>query len=187
MALHIYPIATESPELITLTEVKKQLKLYASFTDEDDLITGYIAAAIEAAENYTNTSINQTQYNIVTDRFINNLAFLRSPVTAINSVKYFSDETTEETLASDEYDLRPIDKYQHIIHYENYDDLPSVYEKSNAVTITITTGYVQATLPKVIKQAIFLIIGSFHENRQDSVEALPKASTNLLRKYRFEY
>jgi len=188
MATYIFPVTHPAPELITLTEAKKQCKIELSFIEEDDLIAGYILAAISQAENYTGTNINQAKFKLTSNGFQNNYAFKRSPISAIDSVKYFDETDTEQTLDVEKFELRPLDKYQHEIFYENFSELPNVItNKSNAVTINITCGYDADTLPKAIKQAVLLLIGTFYENRQDSVEALPKASTNLLRKYRFHY
>ena len=83
--------------------------------------------------------------------------------------------------------MRPIDTYQKEIYFNDAANLPAVYSKENAITISLITGYVAATLPKAIKQAILLKVTNYYENRNDTVEVLSKSSENLLRKYRFYY
>ena len=188
MATYIYEVTTVPVELITLSQAKKQLKLDATSTVEDDILQGYIDAAIEVVENYTSTSVNQQKYKFALASFTETFAFMRSPVVSIDSVKYYDVSDTLITLASEKYELRQVDKYQSEIFFNDYDNIPTVSTtKSQPVEISVTTGYDATTLPKAIKQAILLLIGSFYENRQDTVEALPKATTNLLRKYRFHY
>ena len=41
-------------ELVTLAEVKEQLRIDNSFTLDDSLLTGYIKTAREKCENYCN-------------------------------------------------------------------------------------------------------------------------------------
>jgi len=171
--------------LISKTEAKAQLKLETDYVLEDDLIEMYINAAIVDCENYTNTSINEAKFKIKTTKFENNFKLNVSPVQTIDSIKYKDPAGEVQTLAADKYELRPYDKYQSEIYFTDFDNIPTITE--GTVEIEITTGYKAATLPMAIKQAAMLTIGNFYENRQDSVEALPKASTNLLRSYRFYY
>ena len=189
MAVYIFKQTHTSPELIALSEAKKQLKIEADWVDEDSLITGYINAAIATAENYIGRSINEAKFKITTSAFVNNLQIKRGPISAIDSIKYFDEAGDEQTLPSEEdlYELRPLDEYQDELFYEDFEDLPTVQDgKSNAVTINITTGYASGeALPADIRSAIYLLIGTFYENRQDSVENLPKASSVLLNPYRY--
>ena len=50
------------------------------------------------------------------------------------------------------------------------------------VEMTVQTGY--SLLPYAIRAAILLMTGKLFDNPSDSVENLPKASTNLLKHYR---
>lgn len=190
---YIFKIAHTSPELITLAEIKKQLKLNEdeAFTVEDALLTTYIKAGIKIAENYINQSISEAKFKITANSFINNYAFIRGPISAIDSVKYYNEAETEEILPSDTelYELRPIDEFQHEIFYEDFSNLPTVQTgRSNAVTINIITGYASGSaLPDDIRAAIYLIIGALYENRQDTIAKLPNKSTLLLHPYRFYY
>ena len=175
------------PELVTLTEIKQQLKLSAIESSEDELLQQYIEAAIISAENYTCTSINEAKFLIEQTAWENGYKIPLSPVQTIDTVKYTDEAGDEQTLDSAEYQLRTLDSYAKEIYYPNFDQLPKIKEASY-IEITVTTGYASAdVLPKVIKQAILLIASAFYYNRADSVEALPKASTNLLRKYKFHY
>uniref|UniRef100_UPI0026DBD0BD hypothetical protein n=1 Tax=uncultured Butyricimonas sp. TaxID=1268785 RepID=UPI0026DBD0BD len=54
--------------------------------------------------------------------------------------------------------------------------------KGETVEMTIQTGY--NLLPYDIRAAILLMAGKLFDNPSDSVENLPKASTNLLKHYR---
>ena len=58
--------------------------------------------------------------------------------------------------------------------------LPDV--QGETVEISVQTGYDK--LPHDIRAAILLMTGKLFDNPSDSVENLPKASTNLLKHYR---
>ncbi|MFD0762986.1 hypothetical protein ACFQZW_12920 [Lutibacter aestuarii] len=191
MAVYIFKQAHPSPTLISLVDAGKQLKFekdweVADELNEKSLVEVYIQAAIKAAENYIGLSINQAKFKLTTNQFTNNLAFTRGPISAIESITYKDEAGDVQTLDNSLYELRPLDRYQQELFFENFDELPTVISGvSNAVTINITTGYGAADeLPEDIRSAIYLIMTSLYENRQDSVEKLPKASTVLLQPYR---
>jgi uncharacterized phiE125 gp8 family phage protein len=188
MAHYIHPQIITIPELISLAEAKLQLKLDNSWQAEDSLLEMYIGAAINEAENYTATAINKASFLIKTSAFSNSYAIPLSPVQTINSIKYYNTAGTLTVLDAAKYELRPLDKYQSEIYFKDFANIPAVQtNNASAVIFEVTTGYESATLPMAIKQAIMIMISSFYENRTDSVEVLPKASTNLLSKYRFHY
>lgn len=189
MSVHIHPTIQSYDALISLDEAKAQLKLDASFVLEDSLIQGYIDAAVIDCENYTNTSLFTTTFNIEFSEWVNAFAIPISPVNSITSIKYIDTADDEQTLpsATDLYRLLPNDKFCKQIYFTDFENLPALADTQNAVTVEITAGYTAATLPRAIKQAILLRLTNFYENRNDTVEALPKASTNLLRNYRFYY
>ncbi|MFD1292637.1 head-tail connector protein [Lutibacter holmesii] len=189
MATYINSLIHQFEPLITLAEAKQQLKLEASWTSEDDLLQQYIDAAIITAENYTQISINEAKFEIKTTEFTNNLKIKLSPITAIDSIVYVDENGDDQTLDAVEYELRNFDNYQQEVFYKNEADLPKLSKtEATPVTINITTGYAApAEMPRPIKQACLLMITSFYEKREDSVENLPKASTNLLRAYRYYY
>lgn len=186
MAVYYYSQIHTFQPLITLVEAKAQLKLESDYTFEDDLIEMYINAAIINCENYTGTSLNEAKFLVkTTSQFQNCLKLTVSPVNTIDSIKYKDEAGDAQTLDAEKYELRPVDKFQSEIYFNDFENLPTVTE--GTIEIAITTGYTPTTIPLPIKQAAMLTIGSFYENRQDSVEDLPKASTNLLRPYRFYY
>lgn len=189
MATYINSLIHTVPPLITVAEAKQQLKLDESWAAEDDLIQQYIDAAIITAENYTQTSINEAKFEVKTTAFFNCFKIKLTPITAIDSIKYIDVDGAEQTLNADEYDLRNVDKYQKEIYFKNESDLPKLNaDAATPVTINITTGFATpALMKKGIRQACMLLITSFYEKREDSVENLPKASTNLLRHYRYYY
>ena len=182
MSVYIFQQSHTSLEIIGLDEAKKHLKV--DFTDEDDLITDMIQAAIEHAENYTGTSIAEAKYEVRFDEFINDYEFKLSPVQSIESVGY-TDENGDAKLLAD-YELLPVDKFASIIHYTDSDNLPAIKEGSR-IKVNLTTGYADGKTPKAIRNAIKLIIWNLYEVRQDGVFKFPTRAENILAKYRFYY
>jgi len=186
MATYIHSLIHNYTELISIAEMKVQLKL-GSNTSEDALLQQYIDAAIMDAENYTCTNINEAKFRIDLVEWNGSYAIPLSPVQSIDSVIYTDENGDSQTLSDDLYELRPLDAYQFEIYFNDVDNLPTIKDDTY-IKITATTGYnAPANLPMALKQAVFLIASSYYESRQDSVEALPKASTNILSKYRFYY
>lgn len=176
-----------SPELVSVLQAKKQLKLDASDQSEDDLIEGYISAAIVDAENYTNTSIFEAKYLIEGAAFENNLAIKLNPAQSA-VISYINTAGATVVLGAENYRLRNLDSFQKEIYYKTFSALPAVKaDTDNAVSILVTTGYTATTLPMAIYQAILLKVSNYYEQRNDGVEVLTKASENLLRNYRFYY
>lgn len=186
MKTYIYKQPHIAETLITLQEVKEQLKLNVAQTYEDDLLNQYRDAAIKFAEDYTSRNFNQAKYQIQLFGFVNFYALPKSPVTAIDSIQYLDESGVWQTLDSQYYELLHLNEYQSEVHYiDDEQALPTV--KSGAgirVKINITVGYATAAdLPEQDKQAIYLIFSFFYEKRDDSVQQLPRASTNLLTKF----
>ena len=80
----------------------------------------------------------------------------------------------------------PTDRYETQILCNDFDALPTVStDKWGAVEVYVTAGYASTKTPEAIQQALLLLITGFYEKREDTIEKLPKASTNLLRAFRF--
>ena len=186
MAVYIFPVTHTAPEVISLVTAKLQLKV--DFDDDDTLITSYIDAAIENCENYTGTCINEAKFAFKFSEFTNDFVFKISPIQSIDSIKYFDEAGDEQILETEKYELLPVDKFTHKVHFIDQDTLPQVAEnKSNAVVIEVTSGYADGKVPKAIKSAALLVLTDLYENREDRVHKMPTRSEALLRKYRFYY
>jgi len=182
MSVYIFKQAHPSPEILSLTDAKEHLKV--DVTDDDAMIIDMIQAAIEACENYTGSVINESKYEIRFDGFIDKYEFKLSPVQSIDEVGYQDDADNPQTIT--DVELLPVDKFGSIIHYTNFNNIPTQKEGTRVI-VKITAGYADGKTPKAIISAIKLIIGDLYDNRQDKVHKLPTRSMSLLRKYRFYY
>jgi len=57
MVTHFHTTTTVTTPLLTLAKAKKQLRIEATFTEEDELIESYIDAAQVACQDFINRSI----------------------------------------------------------------------------------------------------------------------------------
>lgn len=172
-----------APEVISLAVAKDHLKVDGD--DENELISSYIDAAIEHAENYTGISIKEALYEYRFSSFPSEFLFKTNPVQSIDSIVYLDENNAEQTLDASKYELVQTDRYFSTIIFE--DDLPTLAASQKAVIINVSTGFEESKTPAVIKSAILLILGALYENRQDKIQKLPTASQSLLGAYRIYY
>lgn len=144
---------------VSLIEVKEHLRLTGD--DFDNSLKLYIEAATSAAEKFTGLVLHESEYKITTGwstEIRTGIMPIRTVSVKVNDIVipdvYFVDSTVF---------------------------LPGE-DQADTVEITIHTGF--DVFPADIKAAILLMVGKLFENPSDSVETLPKASTNLLRAHR---
>lgn len=168
-------------EVVSLAKAKKQLRVESSFTDEDDLIQGYIDAAVTHAENYLGTHILDKVMTIKMTGFDNPLIFEASPIKTVTSIKYFEEgNDVEQTMATENYTLTSQNSKTFAIRFKN--ELPAVQDRFDAVTVVINIG--MTTIDKPISQSVLLMLSDMYERREDRGEVVSTASMALLRPYK---
>lgn len=176
-----------SVEPVTLAEAKKHLEV--GTTDHDTHITWLIEAARQQWEHDTHTATIEQQWALTTDQ-LKEMRFSLRPVKEIESVVYYDSSNTQQTLASSVYQL---DKSENGIRLAVDQDWPTVYERWDAVIITLKIGdyAAEADVPAIVKQAMMLLIGHYFEDRGEPMsEAMRnmKSYEMLVRRYmRYSY
>lgn len=168
-------------EVVSLAKAKKQLRLEADFTDEDDLIQGYIDAAVENCEKFIGGHIIPKDMVIKMDRFDNPIIFEAYPLKQVTSVKYFTADT-ETTMDAAKYALTK--QSEKVVKLRFKEDTPSTDVRYDAVTVTAAVGFPGNVIPKPIVQAILLQVSDMYEVREDRQERLSTASMTLLRPFK---
>ena len=170
--------------LLTLAKAKKQLRVDASFMEEDDLIQDYIDAAVTAAENYIGGHLQEKTMVISMDSFQNALGVSAFPVQVISSVEYFAPgEATVTVLATSKYKLTTLN--QKVFNVILKEDLPEVDDRSDAVVYKIKVGYpVAGKVPADIVKALLLHISESYDVRENRKEINLTAFNSLLRPYK---
>lgn len=182
MALY-FSITGTPTEVITLAEAKMQLRVDA--VDEDALITNLIIAARQAAENYIGRFIAERTVTLESNNFVNDFNLVYTPVVEILSIKYLDENKATQTLNPSKYHLVKNNLLDSIIKYD--DNLPSIYNAYNAVTIQLTSGFSampNGGVPQDIKSAMLLTITDLYQNRESRVDNFTSNCQSLLRPYR---
>jgi len=175
-------------EPVTLAETKEVLRI--SHSDDDDLINGYIEAARNWAEDYTDLYFITQVIEITMDTWPGYVIALGSwPIQSVDSVKYddTSSPITEQTLVEN------TDYYVDIVSpcgfIDMIDTLPSLTTRPNAVKIRLTVGYEAVSVspedprngvPETIKTAIKLYVKSLYDSDPCS-EATARAVIHHMR------
>lgn len=164
----VQPIKLVTPAAgypVTLDEVKLHLKIDGTL--EDTLLTSLISTVTEFYENFTKRDFITKTYRLFDHHFRTYYEIRKCPNVTITSIKYFDLNNTEQTVASDVYELTETPDFP-VLYKQPKQIWPSVYNKPQAVNITFTCGYgTAADVPDVLKQAILIGIAALYENRGD--------------------
>lgn len=164
-----YVKRTAAPTLrpVSLDEAKTHLKV--SGTDEDNLITIYLDAAIAACENKLQTAIMDTNFILYQRSFCQHLDLQKNWVSQINSVKYYDDNGIQQTINSSNYTLQDF-KVPNVLYFNESYSFPSTDSREFSVEVDFNAGAMAASgvLPN-IKAAVFLEVGDRYENRQNEI------------------
>jgi len=184
MVTHSYTETTATVPLLTLEKGKKQLRIEASFTAEDETIQSCIDAAQVACQDYINRSIAECNFIMECDSFSDKETFQRNYENdVITKIEYYEPGATEKTLLDEsQYQLRK----SNIIECFDIKFLskPATAERPDAVIITVKQGFSVVNCPTPIIQAIKLRLADFYEIREDRNQNENLKSNSLLRPYR---
>lgn len=180
----ITPDQPAANAVITLAKAKKQLRVEASFEDEDELIQDYIAAAITAAENYCSIHLYAKTATIIANK-LETFVIDMYPINSVTSVKYYKKGETELTTLSDtNYTLIQYNKKLVTLKFKDIpDDVDT--DREDAVEIILNIGFASASkVPTPIQQAVKLMISDMYDRREDRPEINTTVAQHLMRPYR---
>ena len=173
---------------ISLAEAKAFLRVDSDYDDDDAYITSLIGVATNVVEQFTRRRLIQQTYNLYHDFFPPYIDLQVGIVDSVTHVKYYDADNVLQTLATSNYDLdKRINPGR--IYESNTGSFPSTYERPNAVEVEFVVGATASDVPDAIKQAMYIVIGRYYENRQDVVTGtiaseLPLMVDHLLTPYR---
>lgn len=164
MGMHLKTPATTAP--LTLAEAKVHLQEVEN--DQDALITAMIDAATQECEGILHRAIMPSTWLWKAPAFPSAEIVIPQPARAVNSVKYFDETLTQQTLATpaawiastaDDYQARVLPSYGA--------SWPSTGQHPDAVQVEFTAGWVDAaSVPRVIKNWILLRVGAYFLHRE---------------------
>lgn len=184
-----YEYTANSNLVITLAEAKVQLRLESNFTDEDDLLTGYIKAATGIAERYCSRFILDTAVSMYLDTFPTDgaIQLYKGNVSGITEVTYLDDDSAAQTWASSKYDTDMVSIPARIFPKTN-ESYPSDDGSMNNVKVIYNVGWADAaSVPEDIKIALKLIISQLYALREDGVFDMNSTARHYLNPYRLTY
>lgn len=159
--------ATDLP--VGVSQAKDHLKV--TYNDEDALIESYLMAAIRRCEDYRQSNIMSAQYELYARTWpgcnvISVISLQKSPVSAINSVKYYDADNNLQTVSSSLYRLQDF-RVPARIEFDSAFTMPDLHDREYPVVINFQAGYIAASsVPPTLKHAILLELGTLHEIRQ---------------------
>ena len=175
-----YTIVTPASSLpVSVSEMKLHLRV-ETYSEHDELIESYIKAAVKSFEQKANICLMEQTWTLYLpgSEFGDTIYFYKYPVKSVSSVKYYDDDNTLQTMDSGNYtvvnSLRPAE----II----IDDVPSVYDRSDAVQITFVGGF--TTVPDDIILALKERVYKVYNNPDDFVEMKYTHFDKVARDYR---
>jgi len=187
MPYNITTAATIKP--ITLDEIKSNLNLYTDFTDDDELLDGLIAVAVDYVENFTRRALLTQVITLTCDGFPDYFELERPALQSVTSIQYIDSDGNTQTLDSSKYSVDTSSTPGRVV--EAYGETwPSTQSIINSVTVVYVSGYTSAAnVPNQIKQAIKVLVSDFYKDRESyvvgvsSVSELPHTAKVLLRPY----
>ena len=156
-------------DLISLATAKSFLRV--SNDAEDTLITTMIGAAIEVAQNYTNSKFLETQYTMFMETWsdvyvsnhytttisngtylttggylgrdgLNQIILPYAPLDSITHVKYYDGTNTQQTWTENtDYSVHTFINQKGFIEIMDGIDFPTLYDRADAVEIKFKAGY----------------------------------------------
>ncbi len=173
---------------ISLAEAKAFLRVDSDYDDDDAYITSLIGVATNVVEQFTRRRLITQTYNIYYDEFPPFMDLQVGNVASVTHVKYYDTNNTLQTLDTSEYDDDIRVKPGRIYQAED-GNFPDTYERANSVEVEFVVGSAASDVEDAIKQAMYIVIGRYYENRQDvvmgtQVNELPLMVDHLLTPYR---
>ena len=175
-----YEYIPQDFKLVSLKEAAKHLRLYEGETSDGTLILSvpedwellmqYIEAAQGAAAAYIDRAIVQEELVIKLGAYQKRVCFDDWRVASVTSVMALIDGE-EVSIPESNYYVFGTGAGREVVFRDPF--------VSDDITVRIS-----CTVPKVIKQAVLLLLSDFYERREDREQGNSPASNNLLRPFR---
>ena len=160
-------VSAPAAEPISLADAKEHLNIVNS-TDDDDMITRWIAAVRRDAEQYMHRAIITQTWDFFWDTFPGVIYVPNSPVQSVTSLKYYDTNNTEQTLSSALYES-DLNREPAIIRPVSAQTWPSTYDRMAAVTLRVVCGYGDASaVPEDIIAGMLTWIANLYMHRGET-------------------
>lgn len=162
-------------EPLALQDVRNHRRVTGS--DDDDLLTELIAAARQEFEEETGRQVITATWKLYLDRFPHGrepIVVPKAPLQTVASITYVDTAGATQTWSSDEYQVDAFSgpfARQGRIYPKPVESYPGTYAVPDAVQVTFDAGYDDAAagVPKIVRAAIYSLIGGHYEEREDII------------------
>lgn len=155
-------VITPPAQQISTADLKAHLR--ATSNDEDSLIVGYLAGAVDACRLYMARSIGTQVLEEAYDAFPSGaIELLFGPVASVVSVTYVDENGATQTVSSANYVLDNHTERAWVVPVEGF-AWPITKGVVNAVKIRYNAG----DMPASVKTALLLMVGATYDNRDES-------------------
>jgi len=181
MSFQLITNRTEWP--VELPEVKAHCR--ETGTANDAYLQELIYSATDKAETENDLALNAMTFDLLMDEFPDEILIWKFPIASVTSVKYTDIDGDTQTVTATNYATDVYTYPARIRRVAGY-TWPGVKDTSNAVQVRFVTGFTNDEIPGSIKQALYLVIKDFFDNREDKGRRFPRVSERILRncKYR---
>ena len=178
---------------VSVGEVKAALSIHTS--DDDALITTYLNAAIEHLDGPLNllgkSMVSQVWTQAQRAPVSGRLDLRLVPVISVDQITYYDSDNVQQTDTVSNYDLIKGDDFAYLDPKPGF-AWPTTYDRDDALTVTVTTGYADASaVPNPLKVAIFMLIGSWYARREGLSEGavlpIPNGFDQLINNHRVRW
>lgn len=177
---------------VSLEEAKKHCRVEAEDTDEDTLIEGLIAGAVDLLDGPSGIlgrAIVTQVWLLELPSFPVELDLPLEPVRSV-TITYLDASGVEQTLPEGTYELNARPSQRTKLALANGTQMPALKDTSWPVRISIIAGFGGATAcPPGLKVAIKMIVGLWYEHREaimpvDMITGWPAPVGALLARWR---
>jgi uncharacterized phiE125 gp8 family phage protein len=164
-------VTQPASEPISTIEAKTQLRI--DHNDEDTFIDGLVTAARQYLEEVIGRSFLTQTWRLSLDDWPEDdtIELPRPPLQEVTSVVYLDEAGDDVTLPEATYIVDTDSEPGRIVLAANQVWPAVELYPANPIRITYVAGYGDEAgeLPQWIKQAIYLLLGHWYENREDTI------------------
>lgn len=148
-----------SPLAVSVDSAKEFLRVLD--TDEEIIIESLIKATQNFAQNYTNTQITRTSFELYTDALYDGFKMVKNPIASIESISYMDENGVYQPF-TDFYTF--CKNGMTLLHVEN---MPTTKIHEEAIKIVFNAGYLE--VPSDLQQWIKVKLATLYEFRENFV------------------
>lgn len=152
--------------LLTIAEARAQCRI--DQPDDDALLSTYIQAATDVAENYLHRGLLTQTWTVGREDWFDELYLPNAaPMQSITSVKYRAADGTLTTLASSYYVTDTIAQPGCLMRAPNATFPALQADRENRIEVAYVVGWTRPVdVPAAIRMGALLLVGHYYANRE---------------------